>query len=439
MNLDEYRQLSDLLLGGSGSAVTDDPYADFVMRQTGYAGNPMLPVTQDPYERQYQDTAGYGLLARAIADSEAVSPTPQPNSNSVDTMALISNVLKDDRSQLGRKQWELARHMSLPEYRYSDGSVDANTVPTRSPQESSGATTPAPVHESKTTYKNPLLNIGTSQAVIPSTGYTEHNNAGGAKISVNPVDIRGDNGGSTWAAMNALYTDPKKPPSLGELLAFSAIMNGKRELGSLGDVHKTMQQADINNAYASQAAIANQVQELMKQGKSMEEARYEALTKYMLDNGMDRGAVSVTMPEYAKAADVRAGRELDTTTAAGGNYKSKGSFGYTPLGIRSLDVNGDTFSVDINGNNVGNTPLDYLAGTVYGAIKGDGKGTSTSNDRYVDNIKAATESEIKAAKAEADLAKAMYDARIKQLEAERKAAKELGVSTQGAVTYDFGR
>lgn len=292
-------------------------------------------------------------------------------------------------------------------------------------------------------YGSPLQ-IGAGQVVIPSTGYSTQDNTGGATISVNPVDIRGDNGGSTWAAMNALYTDPSKPPSLGELLAFSSIMNGKRTLGGLGDIQKTMELADRNNAYAAQSNVANRVQDLMKQGKSMEEARYQALSEYLLDNGMNRSAVSLTMPEYAKEADARAKRELDIAAATGGTYNGNGALGYTPLGIRSISSNGDTYSVDLNGNKIDNIPLEYLAGTVLGATKGDGSGTKHSNELYTKFLETLLKKEEAKTTAESDKLDKIIERELKRSQINRNnsiANRQLGqtgVTTTGnIIDYTF--
>lgn len=200
-------------------------------------------------------------------------------------------------------------------------------------------------------------------------------------VRVDAINVQGDNGGLQHGAVNALYQPHNATPSLGELIAFSSIMNGRKDFGGLSDVTATMQNADKMNAYAAQANIANQVQQLMAQGRSMEEARYEAVANQMLANGQNRGAVSVALPEYAKQADLRAGRELDATMSAGGNYTHRGAFGYTPYGIRSITANKDgSYNIDINGNVIRDVPPEYANFSVYGAIKGGGSGVKSASE-----------------------------------------------------------
>lgn len=258
--------------------------------------------------------------------------------------------------------------------------------------------------------QNPALQIGSRGSYIPSTGFTTPNNAGGAPITISPVEFGGDNGGLQYGAMNALYADPKRAPSLGELLAFSSIMQGKKDLGGLDTVTATMQSADKMNAYAAQQNIAGRMQQLMQSGASADEARYQAISEEMLRNGQGRGAAAITIPEYAKAADTQAARNLDTVMTAGGNYQANSAFGYTPLGIGSVTANSDgSYNMNVNGQRISGIAPEYARMSVYGAIKGDGSGSKLANDydmKYNDKLYSTT---VDSMKAETEAAKILYD------------------------------
>lgn len=254
------------------------------------------------------------------------------------------------------------------------------------------------------------LQIGSRGSYIPSTGFTTPNNAGGAQITISPVEFGGDNGGLQYGAMNALYADPKRAPSLGELLAFSSIMQGKKDLGGLDTVTATMQSADKMNAYAAQQNIAGRMQQLMQGGASADEARYQAISEEMLRNGQGRGAAAITIPEYAKAADTQAARNLDTAMTAGGDYRANSAFGYTPLGIGSVTANSDgSYNMNVNGQRISGIAPEYARMSVYGAIKGDGSGSKLANDYdYKYNTK-MYDTTVDSMKAETEAAKILYD------------------------------
>lgn len=258
--------------------------------------------------------------------------------------------------------------------------------------------------------QDPALQIGSRGSYIPSTGFTTPNNAGGAPITISPVEFGGDNGGLQYGAMNALYADPKRAPSLGELLAFSSIMQGKKDLGGLDTVTATMQSADKMNAYAAQQNIAGRMQQLMQSGASADEARYQAISEEMLRNGQGRGAAAITIPEYAKAADAQAARNLDTVMTAGGDYQANSAFGYTPLGIGSVTANSDgSYNMNVNGQRISGIAPEYARMSVYGAIKGDGSGSKLANDydmKYNDKLYSTT---VDSMKAETEAAKILYD------------------------------
>lgn len=258
--------------------------------------------------------------------------------------------------------------------------------------------------------QDPALQIGSRGSYIPSTGFTTPNNAGGAPITISPVEFGGDNGGLQYGAMNALYADPKRAPSLGELLAFSSIMQGKKDLGGLDTITATMQSADKMNAYAAQQNIAGRMQQLMQSGASADEARYQAISEEMLRNGQGRGAAVITIPEYTKAADAQAARNLDTVMTAGGNYQANSAFGYTPLGIGSVTANSDgSYNMNVNGQRISGIAPEYARMSVYGAIKGDGSGSKLANDydmKYNDKLYSTT---VDSMKAETEAAKILYD------------------------------
>lgn len=278
--------------------------------------------------------------------------------------------------------------------------VKTETTKTSSPKTSTTTTTTVNPKPTQVQAQPTPVQVGSREYYIPSNGFTS------GAVTIDPVTPRGDNGGLQHAAMNALYQPSDAPMSLGQLIAFSSILNGKKDFGGLADVTATMQNADKMNAYAAQQNIANEVQRLMAGGRSAEEARYEALTNQLLANGQDRSAVSTTIPEYAKQADIRAARELDAINAMDGDYTARGAFGYTPYGVRSLTSNADgSRNVNINGMTVSNVPSEYANFGVYGAIKGDGSGTKSATEYGINFDKQRMQNEINVAKVEAEVAK----------------------------------
>ena len=226
------------------------------------------------------------------------------------------------------------------------------------------------------------ITYGTDFYAIPSDGFTSPNTNNAAPITIDPVTMHYDNGGLQHGAMNILYQNT--PATFGQTLAFANLMQGKRGLsGGISAMTATQQDIDKMNAYAAQGQVANRVQELMGSGLGMNEARYQALTEYGLANGLDRMAIGATMPEYAKYADERSKREMDAAAAAGGSYNARGAFGYTPLGVNGFSVNSDgTMNISIGGNVIKGVPTEYGLSSVYGAIKGDGSGSSNAATRF---------------------------------------------------------
>lgn len=286
----------------------------------------------------------------------------------------------------------------------------ARTATTRATTPAARTTTSTQQVVTQQPMQDAALQIGSRGSYIPSTGFTTPSNAGGAQITISPVEFGGDNGGLQYGAMNALYADPKRAPSLGELLAFSSIMQGKKDLGGLDTVTATMQSADKMNAYAAQQNIAGRMQQLMQGGASADEARYQAISEEMLRNGQGRGAAAITIPEYAKAADTQAARNLDTAMTAGGDYRANSAFGYTPLGIGSVTANSDgSYNMNVNGQRISGIAPEYARMSVYGAIKGDGSGSKLANDYdYKYNTK-MYDTTVDSMKAETEAAKILYD------------------------------
>lgn len=226
------------------------------------------------------------------------------------------------------------------------------------------------------------ITFGTDFYVVPRDGFTSPSTNNAAPITIDPVTMQYDNGGLQHGAMNILYQNT--PATFGQTLAFANLMQGKRELsGGISAMTETQQDIDKMNAYAAQGQVANRVQELMSSGLGMNEARYQALTEYGLANGLNRMAIGATMPEYAKYADERSKREMDATAAAGGSYNARGAFGYTPLGVNGFSVNSDgTMNISIGGNVIKGVPTEYGLSSVYGAIKGDGYGSSNAATQF---------------------------------------------------------
>lgn len=225
------------------------------------------------------------------------------------------------------------------------------------------------------------LTFGNGNYVVPSDGFTSPATHNAAPITINPVTFNGDNGGLQHAAMDMLYR--QTPATFGETLAFANLMQGKKGLsGGIGAIAKTMQDIDTMNAYAAQGQVAGRVQDLVAQGYGMNEARYLALSEYGLANGLNRMAVGTTMPEYAKYADERAKREMDTLATMGGEYSSNGAFGYVPLGVEGFKPTDDGhYAARVRGQTITGIPKESFLNSVYGTVKGDGSGASNEASR----------------------------------------------------------
>lgn len=250
----------------------------------------------------------------------------------------------------------------------------------------------------------PALQFGALQHTIPHgefTHSTPHSN-----VTIDPIGVYGDNGGSQHAAMQGLYRDKNEIPSLGSVLAFTALLQGKKGLASFGDLRKVMHDADAAHAYANQANVVDRTKFLISQGRTPEEARYEALTEYLLSNGQGRAALGVTMPEYQKQADASAARSMDIAAAVGGDYHANGGFGYSPYGVDSFSIN-DEYGGDITlrGNKITRVPVHQLQQGIGGLIKGGGAGSTKSADTNLEYDKKAWELEKYLTEAKVDTAK----------------------------------
>ena len=166
---------------------------------------------------------------------------------------------------------------------------------------------------------------------------------------------------------------------------FEALMMGRviRDIGGWGGVNNVIQDQDKMSAYLAQGDTANDALRMMQQGYGADEARYAATTKHLLGQGNNRAALGWTLPEYAKEADKQAARAMDTAIAAGGNYQSRGMFGYTPNGVQSIDPSQGTITV--NGQTITDVSPEYLLSAAHGAARGDGSGIkNAANLRMAD-------------------------------------------------------
>lgn len=166
---------------------------------------------------------------------------------------------------------------------------------------------------------------------------------------------------------------------------FEALMMGRviRDIGGWGGVNNVIQDQDKMSAYLAQGDAANDALRMMQQGYGVDEARYAATTKHLLGQGKNRAALGWTLPEYAKEADKQAARAMDTAIAAGGNYQSRGMFGYTPNGVQSINPSQGTITV--NGQTITGVSPEYLLSAAYGAARGDGSGIkNAANLRMAD-------------------------------------------------------
>lgn len=405
------------------------PYMDEEERVAQLNGKPAQKPTNTVGEMpQYSTEQFFNAPQTATADASTTASNEPVTVNPVESDAIggvggTALGVADFATQAA-KMVNSARQTAQPSVKGARqntiGVLAGEPAPATQPAKTTAtarATAPAPRTTTSTQQvvtqqptQDPALQIGSRGSYIPSTGFTTPNNAGGAQITISPVEFGGDNGGLQYGAMNALYADPKRAPSLGELLAFSSIMQGKKDLGGLDTITATMQGADKMNAYAAQQNIAGRMQQLMQGGASADEARYQAISEEMLRSGQGRGAAAIAIPEYAKAADAQAARNLDTATTAGGDYRANSAFGYTPLGIGSVTANSDgSYNMNVNGQRISGIAPEYARMSVYGAIKGDGSGSKLANDydlKYNDKMYSTT---VDSMKAETEAAKILYD------------------------------
>ncbi len=296
-------------------------------------------------------------------------------------------------------------------------------------------TAPVPVtSQTPTTFVD-----GYATRQIPHGEFTHYNPV--SNVRINPVAVNGDNGGLQHVAMDALYKPQNAPMSLGEMIAFASIMQGKKTFGGINDITATMQDADKMHAYAAQAQVGDQVRNLIAQGRTPEEARYEALSSYLSAQGNDRAAISVANPEFQKFADQRAGRTLDVLAGIGGDYTATpNSLGYTPYGINNFSVGDGTMTV--NGRTTTGIIPEAVQGAVYAAVTG--KGDGALKQREYDQSRLKDQWEMEKAIAELELGgkkggAANYDAIDPYTKAyltelgRRKAAAEVGAMNQTGV------
>lgn len=382
------------------------------------------------YRRQLETLDAQEKNARLATQRQAIldGKTASDQSSSSPPVAEGGTKMASSSRKAEAPQWmnQLAENArtSLPLYETAGKEANhqaSTTSAKRSNNVLTKPTTAEPKRE-KPTYKQDVsvptvaqqtdneqpLAFGNDVYAIPSDGFTSDNNAYGAPITIDPVSFQGDNGGVQHGAMNALYQNT--PATFGQMLAFSNLMQGRRDFGGgVGAMTQTMQDFDKMNAYAAQGDVAGRVQDLVSKGYGMNEARYLALSEYGLQNGYDRMAVGATMPEYAKHADERTKREMDTLAAMGGTYQASGGLGYTPLGINAFHSNGDgTMDTVVNGQRVSNIPMEYALSGIYGAIKGDGSGASNSASRWVNEHEKAWQYGSKLSNNDVNVAKMQY-------------------------------
>lgn len=185
-------------------------------------------------------------------------------------------------------------------------------------------------------------------------------------------------GSSAMESLERGYMHNGGTTPLGAIM-MGNLLQGKVGLGDgIAGLHKSLQDQDKLLAYQGQEFIADDMNDLIQQGYGIDEARYAALTKYLLGQGgaSTRAALGTTMPEYGKQADERAARVMDATLAAGGDYESQGQFGYTPLHVQQVSPSQGTMTV--GGKQITGIAPEYLMSGVYGAIKGNGAGTDAA-------------------------------------------------------------
>lgn len=388
IDLREYQPMrGGLAMNAMGAGIIDkgDKPEYYDLTRELYDFNQQLAALKQQEEAsRIQEQKQAALSGKTLAEVKPATTTPTQGTKLANTQAVAT--VERPRPP--------AQEAVTPSYTTPSYSTGNRTVAKNTPATPSAPSAPKKV---KPTYKQNVtvpqvaqqsgnaqsMEFGTDYYVVPSNGFTSDTGVYGAPITIDPVNFHGDNGGLQHAAMNALYQNT--PATFGQMLAFSNLMQGRRDLGGgIGAVTKTMQDLDKMNAYSAQSNVAGRVQDLLSKGYDMNEARYLALSEYGLQNGYDRMALGATMPEYAKFADERAKREMDALAASGGAYQSSGAFGYTPRGVNSFHSNGDgTMDMVVNGQKVTNVPMEYGLSGVYAAIKGDGSGASNAASRWV--------------------------------------------------------
>lgn len=199
-------------------------------------------------------------------------------------------------------------------------------------------------------------------------------------VHIDGIDFYGDNGGLQHSAMNALYRPSNAPLTLGQQIALGSILNGKKDFGGVADITESMKKSDQMHAYGALGKVGSEVLNLFANGRSADEAKAEAVSKYLLEQGDARAALGAALSEYAKAADTRAGRDLETAMLTGTPYTASGSLGYTPNGISYLtpQENG-TYSIGTSSGDGAYNVTPEMASLVVRALTGD-KGASHYTD-----------------------------------------------------------
>lgn len=396
VNLQEFNPTINQYSGGMAYKGDRPDYYD-LSSELYSVNNSLAKLDDEERKAQIAASRANALTTNGLHRPTQVATTPlQPNSETNDQVMSFEEL----KQNIPQRFVDMAEQVTKPLMRpvqTTDNTVvpfaASTTSPTQTEQETKTDKTSkadkrveVPTKKqgsqkiSQTGNEQPMT-FGNGNYVVPSDGFTSPAIHNATPITINPVTFDGDNGGLQHGAMDMLYRNT--PATFGETLAFANLMQGKRGLsGGIGAITSTMNDIDKMNAYAAQGQVAGRVQDLLAQGYDMNEARYLALSEYGLKNGYDRMAVGVTMPEYAKYADESAKREMDTLAAMGGNYKARGALGYVPLGIDGFGATDDGhFSVRTRGQTITGIPKEAFLNGVYGAIKGDGSGSSNEATR----------------------------------------------------------
>lgn len=174
----------------------------------------------------------------------------------------------------------------------------------------------------------------TSRAENPVHPYTGN--------SYNFTNNNFHNNGSdpTFAAWSGLNMSPNQQLNMNQMAALARLQGGA--YGNLANMRSAQAQSAAQEAINDPRSIA-MVQDAMRQGATLEEARYGVMGKLLLENGQPGAFHAYALPGYYNAARGRQDGQAGLAMMLGQNYDAQSNLFGVPNNVesyRTLD-NGD--------------------------------------------------------------------------------------------------